>query len=345
MNGKQLRTTLLGFVGTFSILGLLLYFVGVDGFIGELRRADNGTVALVVLVTLGWLSAWGFSLQTVLDVLGVDVSLPQSFFILNGAMFSNNITPFGQAGGEPVTALLISKVADTEYERGLAAIASVDSLNFIPSISLALVGAAFYATQSSLGRRLRIATAALVALSVLVPSVAYVGWRKRDSIQRRITGVVAPIIKYLTRILPVSSSLNREEIRSRIGHFVDSIERVATNRRGITLALTASTAGWAFQMVALWLAFAAIGKSVPLSIMLFVVPVGAIAGITPLPGGAGGIEAVLVALLSSLPGTAIGVEAALAAVIIYRGAVYWVPVVIGGGVLSVVGVDTVQQGS
>lgn len=345
MNGKQLRTTLLGFLGTFAILGLLLYFVGVEGFVQELKAADNGMVALVVVVTLGWLSAWGFSLQTVLDVLGVDVSLPQSFFILNGAMFSNNITPFGQAGGEPVTALLISKVADTEYERGLAAIASVDSLNFIPSITLALLGAGYYATQSSLGRRLRIATVAIVALSIVVPSVAYVGWKRRERVQRRIAGILAPVINYVSGILPIGSSLSREEIRSRIGHFVDSIERVATNRRGITLALTASTTGWAFQMVALWLAFMAIGKSVPFSIILFAVPVGAIAGVTPLPGGAGGIEAVLVGLLSSLPGTTIGVETALAAVVIYRGAVYWVPVVIGGGVLSVVGIDSVQQGS
>jgi uncharacterized protein (TIRG00374 family) len=341
MNGAQLRTTVLGFLGTFAILGLLLYFVGVEELIRELRRADPATVGLIVAVTLGWLAAWGFGLRIVLDVLGVDVSFAQSFFILNGAMFSNNITPFGQAGGEPVTALLISKVTDTEYERGLAAIASVDSLNFVPSITLALMGAGFYATQTSFGRRLRLATAAVVALSVAVPFLAFAGWRKRTAIRRTVARVLAPVLQRIAGIAPIDASFSREALETRVGHFFDSIERVATNRRGLTLALTASTVGWMFQMVALWLAFLAIGSPVPFAILLFVVPVGAIAGVTPLPGGAGGIEAVLVGLLSSLPGAAVGWETALAAVVLFRGAIYWVPVVIGGGVVSVVGIDSV----
>jgi len=341
MNGAQLRTTILGFLGTFAILGLLLYFVGVEGFVREIRRADTATVALVVPVTLGWLAAWGFGLRTVLDVLGVDVSFLKSFFILNGAMFSNNITPFGQAGGEPVTALLISKVADTEYERGLAAIASVDSLNFVPSIVLALGGAGFYATQTSFGRRLRLATVAIVVLSVAVPLAGFFGWRNRKKLQHAIARILAPILRFVTRVAPVDVSLSRETLKSRVGEFFGSIERVATNRRGLALALAASTVGWVCQMVALWLAFVAIGSPVPFSVLLFVVPVGAIAGVTPLPGGAGGIEAVLVGLLTSLPGAGVTSGTALAAVVIFRGAVYWVPIAIGGGVVSVVGIDAV----
>jgi uncharacterized protein (TIRG00374 family) len=339
MNGAQLRTTILGFLGTFAILGLLLYFVGVEGFVQEIRRADTGTVALVLLVTLGWLAAWGFGLRTVLNTLGVDVSFTKSFFILNGAMFSNNITPFGQAGGEPVTALLISKVADTEYERGLAAIASVDSLNFVPSIILSLTGAAFYATQTSFGRRLRIATTAIIILSIAVPILGFLGWRKRNLVRRAVSKILAPVLRHISRLAPVYVSLSREKIEMHIREFFDSIERVATNRRGLTLTLAASTAGWMFQMVALWLAFVAIGSPVPFSVLLFVVPVGAIAGVTPLPGGAGGIEAVLVGLLTSLPGAGVTSGTALAAVAIFRGAVYWVPIAIGGGVVSVVGVD------
>jgi uncharacterized protein (TIRG00374 family) len=343
MNGAQLRTTVLGFLGTFAILGLLLYLVGIDGFVQELRGADTETVALIVIVTLGWLAAWGYGLRTVLDVLGVDASFVKSFFILNGAMFSNNVTPFGQAGGEPVTALLISKVTDAEYERGLAAIASVDSLNFIPSIVLALGGAGFYATQTSFGRRLRLATGAIVVLSVAVPVLGFVGWRHRNALRRAIARMLAPILRLVTRVAPVDVALSRETLETRVGEFFDSIGRVATNRRGLTLALAASTAGWVCQMVALWLAFAAIGNPIPFAVLLFVVPVGAIAGVTPLPGGAGGIEAVLVGLLVSLPGVGVGSGTALAAVAIFRGAIYWVPIAIGGGVVSVVGVGSVQE--
>lgn len=149
MNREKLRATLLGFLGAFTIFGVLLYLVGVDGFICELATADREMVVLVMLATFGWLGAWGCGLQTVLAALGIDISFRDAFLVVNGAMFSNNITPFGQAGGEPITALLISKVTETEYERGLAAIASVDSLNLLPSITLAMLGAGYYASQTA----------------------------------------------------------------------------------------------------------------------------------------------------------------------------------------------------
>ena len=341
MDQDQLRATVVGFLGAFTVLGVMLYLVGVDDLMTELSRADPGTVALVVGVTLGWLAAWSYALHTVLGVLGADLSLLKSFLVFNGAMFSNNVTPFGQAGGEPVTALLISKVADTEYERGLAAIASVDTLNFVPSVTLALVGAAYFATETTFGRQLRVATGVLVVLAVVVPAAAYLGWRNRYELEERVVSTLTPAVQRVARVVPGVSAPSERGVESRIGHFFGAIERVATDRRGIALSLSASTLGWAFQMVGLYLSFLAIGAQVPLSAMLFVVPMGAIAGVTPLPGGAGGIEAVLVTVLSALPTVAISSGTAFAAVIIYRGAVYWVPIAIGGTVLSLVGVDSV----
>ncbi|USZ66803.1 flippase-like domain-containing protein [Halorussus salilacus] len=341
MNAAQLRTTALGFLGTFAILGVLLYFVGVEEVVRELRKADPQVVALVVVATLGWLAAWGFGLRTVLHVLGSDISLAKSFFVLNGAMFSNNVTPFGQAGGEPVTALLISKVADTEYERGLAAIASVDSLNFVPSIVLSLSGAAFYATQTPFTRQLRVATTAILVLSVAVPILGFFGWRNRAVVRRTVARLLAPVLRRLSKFVPADIGLSRAKIDARIREFFTSIERVAADRKALGLTLAASTAGWVLQMVALWLAFVAIGSSVPFSVLLFVVPVGAIAGVTPLPGGAGGIEAVLVGLLSSLPAAGVSWGTAFTAVVLFRAAIYWVPVVIGGSVVSIVGIDSV----
>ncbi|WP_313693833.1 lysylphosphatidylglycerol synthase transmembrane domain-containing protein [Halorarum halobium] len=340
MDRDQLRATVLGFGGAIAVLSVLLYFVGVDELVAELSRADSSTVLLVVGVTLAWLLAWAIALKTVLGVLGVSVSLPRSFLVFNGAMFSNNVTPFGQAGGEPVAALLISKMADTEYEKGLAAIASVDTLNFVPSVSLALIGAAYFATETTFGTRLQLATGAVVLLAVAVPGAVYVGWKYRYSLENRVVSGLTPLIRWITDRIPGVPVPTPASLESRIGHFFGAIERVATDRRAIAVSLAASTLGWGLQMSGLWLAFVAIGESIPFSAVLFVVPMGAMAGITPLPGGTGGIEAVLVAVLAALPGVTIGVETALAAVVIYRGAVYWVPVLVGGTVVSVVGADS-----
>jgi uncharacterized protein (TIRG00374 family) len=125
-------------------------------------------------------------------------------------------------------------------------------------------------------------------------------------------------------------------ITERMHRFFDHVERVGTSRWTLTVVLGLSLLGWLFQAVALATAFAAIGHSIPLEVALFVIPLGNLAGVTPLPGGLGGIEASFVALL--VPTTGIAAPAVTAAVLVYRVAIYWMPVVIGGGSVTAFGV-------
>jgi uncharacterized membrane protein YbhN (UPF0104 family) len=65
------------------------------------------------------------------------------------------------------------------------------------------------------------------------------------------------------------------------------------------------------------------------------VPIGAIAGVTPLPGGLGGLDAALIVLLTATTGIAAPI--ATAAVLIHRGASFWLVTLFGGGAAAVVG--------
>jgi uncharacterized protein (TIRG00374 family) len=339
MAAGRLRATILGFAGVIVVFAVLFSVAGVDDLLTTLAGADRRLVALVALVTLGWLAAWGVSLRVVLDALGVSVSVPDAFLIFAGAMFSNNVTPFGQAGGEPITALLISRLADTEYETGLAAIASVDTLNFVPSITIAVVGVGYFVTETALGTggRLELALLAVVALAVGAPALGYLAWTRRYRLEARVVGVVTPLARRVAGRIPRLPTPTVEGVERRIDGFFRAIERVADNPRRLAFALALSAVGWFFQMLALWLAFQAIGTPIPLSVALFVVPIGAIAGVTPLPGGAGGIESVLVVLLVAAPLAGVTEPVALAAVVVFRGMVYWIPTVLGGVVAGVVG--------
>jgi uncharacterized protein (TIRG00374 family) len=339
MAAGRLRATILGFAGVAVVFAVLFVLVGVDDLVARLAAADRRLVALVGVVTLCWLAAWGVSLRVVLDALGVSVSVLDALLIFAGAMFANNVTPFGQAGGEPITALLISRVADTEYETGLAAIASVDTLNFVPSITIAVVGVGYYVTETAFGtsQRLELALVAVVALAVGIPALGYLAWTRRYRLESRVVGVVTPAVRVVTGRLPRVPTPTAEGIERRIDGFFRAIERVADSPRRLALALALSAVGWLCQMLGLWLAFRAVGTPIPLSAALFVVPIGAIAGVTPLPGGAGGIESVLVVLLVAAPLAGVTEPVALAAVVVFRGMVYWVPTVLGGVVAGVVG--------
>ncbi|WP_275039951.1 flippase-like domain-containing protein [Natrinema pallidum] len=128
------RSILIGFVGAGLVLSVLLITVGVDGIIAQLRKTQPAVIAILLGLIPLWLVAWGLCLHTVLRALGTPTSRVQSIVVFTAATFANQVTPFGQAGGEPISAFLISETADTEYENGLAAIASVDTLHFSPRL-------------------------------------------------------------------------------------------------------------------------------------------------------------------------------------------------------------------
>lgn len=339
MENANLRAGILGFGGVIGVFAVLFYFAGFNALLTTLRGANSQDITLVVLAVFGWLISWSVSLKIVLHTLDIDLSYPGSFFIFAGAMFSNNVTPFGQAGGEPIAAYLISQSVDAEYERGLAAIASVDALNFIPSITIALTGVSYFATEVALSANdgVLFALIAVVSLAVSVPTLAYGGWQRRQRIKSKIADWLVPLVQAFSRRIPRLSVPEPAGIIRRIERFFQAIERVATQPKQLAMALTASTLGWTAQMIALWLAFQAVGVSIRLSIALIVVPIAAIAGATPLPGGAGGIETALVVLLMAAPLPDVSKAIIVAAVVIFRSAVYWIPIFIGGGVVAWIG--------
>lgn len=333
----DVKATVAGFLGAAVVLGVLLLFVGVDQVVTTVLQARPEVFGLVLLVSMGWLLAWGLSLRTVLASLGIHISVSKSFLVYAAATFANNVTPFGQAGGEPFSALLISRVTDSEYETGLAAIASVDALNLAPSAVLATVGLGFFAVTATLGDRLEIVAVTIFGLTVALGSVLYLIYRYRDHAERVAAGLATPIARTVTKLLPGREPPTRESVVTRIEGFFSTIDRIADDRRRVALAVSFSTLGWLALSCCLWLSLFALGHRVAIAAALLAVPVGSIAAVTPLPGGLGGIEAVLVAILVATTGLPLSVVSA--GVVLHRTATYWLPVLLGGGAASAFGVS------
>ncbi|WP_226006674.1 lysylphosphatidylglycerol synthase transmembrane domain-containing protein [Natrinema salinisoli] len=339
MDERSRRAFLIGAFGAIAVLAVLFFIVGARPILDSLLSAEPSLVAVTFALALCWLAAWSLMLRTVLGTLGVEIPLVKSFFVYAGAVFANNVTPFGQAGGEPIAALLISKVSDSRYETGLVGIASVDLLNVIPSISLVFVGVGYYATTAAIGERLETAVgSAVVLIGAIVLAMALV-WRYRDTIIDRLPAIIAPRIGRLGFDRFDSETLE-DDLTDRMGRFFENIERIATSRWRLGAIIGLSLCGWLFQTAALLAAFAALGYSVPVYVLLFAIPLANIAGAAPLPGGLGGIEAAFVTLL--VPTTGIEASAVTAAVLIFRGAVYWMPILVGGASVSAFGIRTLQ---
>jgi len=338
MDGSTLRATAVGFLAAFAVLAVLLWVAGVDAIVATVARADPSVVALLPLAAVAWLTAWGLSLRTVLGVLGSPVGVSTAVLVYAAATFANNVTPFGQAGGEPISAFLIARLIDDEYEAGLAAIASVDALNLLPSVTLAGLGLAYFGATAAVGRQLAVAAGAVVGFAVVLAVGGWLVWRYRERVETVAAGTLTPLAGGLARLVPGRQRPTRRAIAARVGRFFGSLERVAADRRRLALALGFATAGWIALASSLWLALLALGYRVPVAAVVLVVPVGSMAGVAPLPGGLGGIETVLVALL--VPTTALDPATAGAAVVLHRTATYWLPTLVGGGVAAALGVDT-----
>jgi uncharacterized protein (TIRG00374 family) len=330
------RKVAVGFVGALLVLALLVFFVGIEDITNALALLDATTAAVLTALGIGWLVAWGLSLRAVLAALEIDVSPTIGVLLYAAAAFANNITPFGQAGGEPFSGYIISRATDAEYEHGLAAIASVDAINFVPSLAFALLGLAYYAIRYTVFDTVRFVAGAVVGLAIALPVLAYVGWRFRDRVRSAVVTVLSPVFSTVGRIVPRFSVPGRDQLRAQVDSFFRSIGRVGRDRRRLVVAVAFSATGWLVMCVALWLSLWGLGHTVPIAIAFVVVPVATIASVTPLPGGTGGVEFAIVLLL--VPTTGVSAGTAGAAAIVFRAVTYWVPTALGG--LSVVALES-----
>lgn len=336
MDGVDRRAFVLGFAAAGALIVVLLLLVDVSHVASALALADPTIVGMVLALALVWLLAWGGTLRTVLGTMDVSMSVRRAFLVYAAAVFANNVTPFGQAGGEPVTALLVSKVSDSRFETGLVAIASVDVLNVVSSAALVFVGVGVYATRFTLGTSLAAAVGSVVVLLVAIVVGFTLGWRFRETIVSTVAGPIARTVNRIRWGPFATNDVTESDVAERIQHFYGNVERIADDRQRLGIAVGLSTLGWLLQAGALVAAFAALGHDIPVVVAIFVIPLANLAGMAPLPGGLGGIEAAFVALL--VPTTGIAAAVVTAAVLIFRLAIYWMPVALGGTSATAYGV-------
>jgi hypothetical protein len=334
MTTRNRIVLVVGLLGAVVVLGGLVLVVGGRRILTALATADPTFVVAVLAFAFGWLIAWSLMLRTILAGLDVHLTVWRSFLVTTSAIFANNVTPFGQAGGEPITAYVISNTADVEYETGLVSIASFDATNVVPSVSLAVVGVAAYASTATVNARLRNSLALAIALLVGVALVAVLTWRLRARLVAWLPALVATPVVWIGRGRFDDRAIETE-FASRLRGVFENVERVGADRTRLTAVVGFSTTGWLLQSAALLAAFAALGYEVSLPVALFAVPLAYLGGATPLPGGLGSIEAAFVALL--VPTTGIPAPTVTAAVLVFRGAVYWTPVVVGGAAMASLG--------
>lgn len=326
------RRDLLRAVGGLSLGSFLLivYFglIGFEDVRSVLLSMPLRRVVSILAVGLIPLVFWGLGLHLVLDRLGRRVRIRTAVLLFSMSGFLNSITPFGQAGGDPVTAAVFTRIIGTDFETGLAAIGSLNAINRLATLVLGLLGIGYLWTYVSIGSTIRDSALLLGGLTIAVALLLVFGWRFR---QRLIAGgatALTPLIRSGTRLLPGVAAPSRREIEQRGHRFVGAIDRLATDPRRLAMVFGLSVAGHLGVASSLWVALISFGFDASFAVVLLAIPIAKLGGIAPTPGGMGTAQPLLAMLLVST--TPVDPLTAGAAVLLYRASSFWLPSLIGG---------------
>ncbi|MEF8851294.1 MAG: lysylphosphatidylglycerol synthase transmembrane domain-containing protein [Haloarculaceae archaeon] len=321
LDRRTLLKTGVGFVVAAVVLSLLAAGIGIDEIRAELADADPLWLAAGCVSTAVGLVSWAKAWQVVLGVVDIPVRFRKLVVTYYAATFANYVTPLGQAGGEPFIAYVLARDTDASYEDSLASVVTADLLNLLPFFTFAAAGIGVLLVRTTLPGEVRGVAVALVVFAVGVPAGAAAGWWTRRRLGRLVVRLVAPVARR-TRFLSV------ETVRRRLAELNEAFERIAADRRALAHALVYSYVGWLFFALPLYFAALTVGEPLGLLLVFFIVPASTLAGLTPSPGGLGGVTAALVALLGVLAGFSSATGYAVATV--YRLASYWFALLVGG---------------
>ncbi|WP_436925921.1 lysylphosphatidylglycerol synthase transmembrane domain-containing protein [Halosimplex amylolyticum] len=310
-----------GFAIALVVLALIAYGIGLEKIQRELADADPRWLAAGCLSTAVGLVAWAKAWQVVLGVVGYHVPFRKLVVTYYAATFANYVTPLGQAGGEPFIAYVLSRDTEASYEDSLASVVTADLLNLLPFFTFAALGTVILVLRTTLSSRVQGVAGVLAVFAVGAPVAAAVGWRSRRRVGRFALRVVAPVANR-TRLVSI------EGLRERLRELNAAFERIADDRGALAHALAYSYVGWLFFALPLYFAVLAVGESISLFLVFFIVPASTLAGLTPSPGGLAGVEAALAGLLGTLGGFSFATGLSIA--IIYRLASYVFAVLAGG---------------
>jgi hypothetical protein len=322
------RRLLVGFGLGVSLVVALVVVAGGES-LGHLGRvAPVELLGALAFVVLG-LSLWGLGLAVVFETLDRVVSFPLALALFVVSVALNAVTPFGQAGGNPVSAGVITRATGTEYETALAAITSANTVNRVVSVAVGLVGLAVLVARTGLPDALVTTVVSVVATVVVIAALAVLAYRVRSRLVVRATDILTPAARLVAGVLPRVEPPTRAAVARRVCGFVDAIERLVDQPRRLAVVGLLGLLGELAVAGALWVSLSAVGASAPFAAVVVVLPLARLASVAPTPGGLGSVESALAGLLMSLGGVTGSV--AVGGVLLYRFVGSWLPLLVGAG--------------
>ena len=303
----------LAFAGIFVFVDPTDVLAAIDG-------ADRRYVSLLfVSMTIATLLR-GYVYVRLLSLVGFEGGMRRGLRLFLVYTVFRYSLPYAMAGTQTVLAYLSSRDEGIDIEHAFGAVLVADVLVYVPHFTLGAVGVIAYSGTVPDGTLL--STGLLVGGLVALLCVGYYQRWVVYRVFERVTDLANAVL------LRVGGRASDVEGTSRVSSFYESIDRISASRRATASGLLFGHAGMVFLMVPLTVAGYAVGVTIPVGLAAGIVMATKFSGVLPTPGGVGGIEAIMVAMLVAVGD--VGSATATAVTLLYRLSTYWYLLFVGG---------------
>ncbi|MCJ7479103.1 MAG: flippase-like domain-containing protein [Candidatus Nanohaloarchaeota archaeon QJJ-7] len=337
----QSGKTVAGFGGAAAIILLFTWFVGWDKILSTVSKASPPLVLLGLATGFGSIICLGTAWWLVIRE-ATGYTYTGGLRVFFATMFANSVTPLGQFGGEPFIAYIVSRDADIPIEEGFGAVLAADMINSVQFFTLTFLGILVFLVYFPMGPVVSFVLKLVIVLVGLLALGFVFIWNYRDKTLGLLRWVGQKVEAFMV-LLGLEKKVDEEELVSKGSNFYAVLERLLGRRKEVAKALAFSHLSGLMAVGGLYLLILSLGFDAPKSALLFVLPASMLAGYLPLPGGLGGIEVALMALLTGIAGVPAAV--ASAAALLHRSATYWMTLLVGGFYSSRLSVDILSRRS
>lgn len=319
------RRAVAGLALALVLVGLLVYGVGWEEVFEHVRNANPLAFGAALGAGTAILALRGLLVKQLLGPIdGAARGGPFVTAFLTG-YFARSTLPWGRSTGTPITAYLLARNSESEFEDNLAVVATAEVFAFVASIVVGLAGLAFFVGTGDTSADLvftlfLVASGSLLAVGMVVVLISQGAAR---------TALLSLTARWEALVVDVPRLPGGDgHFQTRVENFFETLETVGGARRTLAIAFAIALCSWSVNALPLYFSLLALGVETPIALSLACAPLASFGGVIPLPGGTGGIEYALAGLLVATIG--LSGDLATAVTLLYRLATYWQHVVLGG---------------
>jgi len=300
------------------ILGFTVYLADVSRVLSAIKSANKYYLFLSLLLGILILFLRSKVWHSFFEKLNLGISQSRSFKLFSTGEFLNNVTPFGQAGGQPLMAYIISDNSDSKYEESLATVVSADFMTGFPLLTFGLLSAIYFSLNGLESETVsQVAIFSVVAIT-FTSGLVYTLWFKAGKIE-------AVILRVFERIIPWDPWI--QKIDNALDNIQETFETFGDDPRGLVKPGIYAHISFITDISVLYIVLLSLGVSVNPLYLFLAFPIANLSKSAPTSGGSGVYELTLASILSVTLGIEFAV--AVASALLYRLTTYWVAIVVG----------------